>query len=270
MKGTDRKLAQLRKLMRTYGSAAVAFSGGTDSTLVARIAKDELGNDAVAVTINSPMYPASELANAKEMARRIEIEHVVINVNPLVDKAFVANPTDRCYLCKLDDLRHIRRIADDRGLKEVLDGSNADDKKDYRPGMKAKEEMNTRSPLAATGLTKAEVREISRALKLPTAQKSSSPCLASRIPYGETITAEKLMMIEEAEEFLKAKGFDDVRVRMHGDMARIEVSPRDIGRLSSPGTRVSVAKRLRALGFTYVTLDLEGYRMGSLNEVLLR
>ncbi len=270
MKGTDRKLAQLRKLMRSYGSAAVAFSGGTDSTLVARIAKDELGNNAVAVTIDSPMYPASELANAKEMARRIGIEHIVINVDPLVDKSFVANPTDRCYLCKLDDLRHMRRIADERGLKEVLDGSNADDQKDYRPGMKAKEEMNVRSPLAATGLTKADVREISRALGLPTAQKSSSPCLASRIPYGETITTEKLRMIEEAEEFLKAKGFDDVRVRMHGDVARIEVSPRDIGRLSSPGTRVSVAKRLRALGFTYVTLDLEGYRMGSLNEVLLR
>lgn len=270
MRTLDRKLSQLRKLVRSFESAAVAFSGGTDSTLVARISKDELGTKAMAVTIDSPLYPRSELANAKAVAKKIGMRYLVVRVDPLIDKAFVANPTDRCYLCKLDDLRHIRRIADERGLKEVLDGSNADDKKDYRPGMKAKEEMNVRSPLAAIGLTKADVREMSRALGLPTAQKSSSPCLASRIPYNETITSEKLMMIEEAEEFLKAKGFDDVRVRMHGDMARIEVSPRDIGRLSSPGTRVSVAKRLRALGFTYVTLDLEGYRMGSLNEVLLR
>ncbi|MCX6657576.1 MAG: ATP-dependent sacrificial sulfur transferase LarE [Euryarchaeota archaeon] len=270
MKTLDRRLSQLRKLVRSYGSAAVAFSGGADSTLVARIAKDELGNKTVAVTIDSPMYPASELAKAKGVAKSIGVEHVVVRVDPLGDRTFITNPPDRCYLCKRDDLTHIRRIADDHGLREVLDGSNADDRDDYRPGTKAKEEMKVRSPLAETGLTKAQVRAISKTLKLPTAHKSSSPCLASRIPYGERITTEKLRMIEEAEEFLKAKGFDDVRVRMHGDMARVEISPKDISMLASPGMRVSVTKKLRSLGFTYVSVDLEGYRMGSLNEVLRR
>ena len=270
MKTLDRKLSHLRDLVRSFGSAAVAFSGGTDSTLVARIAKDELGDKAIVVTVDSPMYPDSELTKAREVAKGIGIEHIVLRTDPLGDGAFVSNPPDRCYLCKRDDLTHIRRIADERGLKHVLDGSNADDREDYRPGIRAKEEMKVRSPLAETGLTKADVRTISKALLLPTAQKSSSPCLASRIPYGETITMEKLRMIEEAEEFLKAKGFDDVRVRMHGDMARVEVSPKDIGMLASPGMRVSVTKKLRSLGFTYVSVDLEGYRMGSLNEVLRR
>jgi uncharacterized protein len=270
MKTLDRKLSHLRDLVRSFGSAAVAFSGGTDSTLVARIAKDELGDKTVAVTIDSPMYPASELAKAKGVAKSIGVEHVVVRVDPLDDSTFITNPPDRCYLCKRDDLTHIRRIADERGLREVLDGSNADDREDYRPGTKAKEEMKVRSPLAEVGLTKANVRAISKALLLPTAQKSSSPCLASRIPYGEMITTEKLRMIEEAEEFLKAKGFDDVRVRMHGNMARVEVSPKDIGMLASSGMRVSVTKKLRSLGFTYVSVDLEGYRMGSLNEVLRR
>jgi uncharacterized protein len=266
----DSKLAKLTKGIESMGSAAIAFSGGTDSTLVAKIAFDELGKKAVAVTIDSPMYPASELAKAKDVAERIGIEHIVVPTDPLKDKSFVSNPPDRCYLCKLDDLRHIRKIADERGLKEVLDGSNADDRKDYRPGLKAKEELGVRSPLAEVDLGKEEIRIISKKLGLPTASKSSSPCLASRIPYGETITKEKLAMIEEAEEFLKAKGFDEVRVRVLGSTARIEVSPPDVPRLASPGTRISVTKKLKSLGFTYVSLDLEGYRMGSMNEVLRR
>jgi len=270
MKTLDRKLQRLRGLVRSFGSTAVAFSGGTDSALVAKIARDELGGKAVAVTIDSPMYPSSELAGARSVAKRIGIEHVVVRVDPLGEREFASNPPDRCYLCKLDDLRQIRRVADERGFKHVLDGSNLDDQADYRPGHRAKEEMKVRSPLAEAGLTKADVRAISRALKLPTARKSSSPCLASRIPYGEVITREKLRMVEEAEEFLKAKGFEDVRVRMHGAMARIEVASVDLARLTSPGTRVSIVKKLKSLGFTYVALDMEGYRMGSLNEVLLR
>ena len=264
------KLARLRKRIRSMRSAAVAFSGGADSTLVAKIAYDELGSKAVAVTIDSPMYPSSELAQAKSVAKMIGIEHVVESTNPLKERDFVSNPPDRCYLCKQDDLAHIRKIADERGLAEVLDGSNSDDRRDYRPGLKAKVEAGVRSPLAEEGLGKGDVRAISKALKLPTAMKSSSPCLASRIPYGEPITREKLKMIEEAEEFLKANGFDDVRVRIHGDVARIEVSLKDVQRLSSPGMRISVSRRLKSLGFTYVSLDLEGYRMGSLNEVLRR
>jgi uncharacterized protein len=268
MTAMETKLGRLRKSIRSLGSVAVAFSGGSDSALVARVAHDELGTNAVAVTIDSPLYPSSELAGARKTARKIGIRHFVVRVDPLSEDAFVSNPANRCYLCKLGDLRQVTRVARENGLKMVVDGSNADDGADYRPGLKAKEELGVRSPLAEAGLGKREVRELSRALKLPTATKSSSPCLASRIPYGEEITKEKLGMIEEAEEFLRAKGFDGVRVRMHGGMARIEVQPRDIPRLSSAGTRLSVSRRLRALGFTYVSLDLEGYRMGSLNEVL--
>jgi len=268
MKALDRKLSVLRESIRSMGSAAVAFSGGTDSTLVAKLARDELGDKAIAVTIDSPMYPKSELKHATDVANKIGIEHLVVRVDPLFNSEFASNPSDRCYLCKLDDLRHIREIADKRRFKEILDGSNADDKHDYRPGLKAKVEMGVRSPLAEVGLRKEDVRQISRMLKLPTADKSSSPCLASRIPYGEAITHEKLGMIEEAEEYLKAKGFDYVRVRVHGDIARIEVPAKDIPRLSTPGTRIAVARKLKSLGFAYVALDIEGYRMGSLNEVL--
>ncbi len=268
MKALERKAQKLRKLVKSASSAAVAFSGGVDSTLVAKIAKDELGQKAVAVTIDSPLYPSSELKAAKAVAMAIGIEHIVILTDPLRDRKFVSNPVERCYLCKLEDLRQIRKIADRRHLKEVVDGTNADDGCDYRPGMKAKCELGVRSPLAEAGLTKLEVRQLSKDLKLPTAKKSSSPCLASRIPYGENITTEKLTMIEEAEEFLGTKGFDGVRVRLHGLMARIEVQPKDIARLSSPGTRTAITRRLRALGFTYVSLDLEGYRTGSMDEVL--
>jgi len=270
MNGLDTKLRRLRKIVRSVGSAALAFSGGADSTLVAKIAHDELGDKALAVTIASPMYPDSELRQASAVARKIGIEHVVITVDPLTDTRFVSNPPDRCYLCKRDDIEHIRRLADSRGLKEILDGSNADDRDDYRPGLRAKEEMGVISPLAEAGVTKADVRAISRRLGLPTASKSSSPCLASRIPYGEAITREKLRMIGEAEEFLRSKGFEPVRVRAHGSIARIEVPPGQIPRLAAPRTRASVVRKLKSLGFAYVALDIEGYRTGSLNEVLGR
>lgn len=268
MKESERKAEKLRRLVSSLASAAVAFSGGADSTLVAKIAREELGDKAIAVTIASPLFPRTELEAARKVARMIGIRHVVVRVDPLRSEAFTNNPANRCYLCKLDDLEHVRRIAATQGLREVVDGSNADDRSDYRPGLRAKEELGVRSPLAEAGIGKRDVREISKALHLPTAAKHASPCLASRIPYGERITKDKLKMIEDAEDYLRSKGFDDVRVRAHGSVARIEVSPTQIPRLASHATRSAVAKRLRSLGFSYISLDLEGYRVGSMNEVL--
>jgi len=268
MDALKRKAARLRKLVRSMESAAVAFSGGADSTLVARIAKDELGSNAVAVTIESPLLPSRELKAARNVAKSMRVEHVVIQRNPLDDPAFSGNPVDRCYVCKLEGFRLIRKLADDRGLREVLDGTNAEDGCDYRPGSKARKELGIRSPLAEAGLSKSEVRRLSADLRLPTAKKSASACLASRIPYGETLTTEKLEMVERAEEFLAAKGFKGARVRAHGPIARIEVSGKEIARLCSARTRAAIVRKLKGLGFTYVTIDAEGYRTGSMDEVL--
>lgn len=268
MDALERKTARLRRSVRDMRSAAVAFSGGTDSALVAKVAADELGPKAVAVTIDSPLYPASECRAAKRLAKAIGIEHVVIESGLLSDERFLRNPADRCYICKRAGLMAVRKLADSRGLREVADGTNADDECDYRPGAKAKRELRVRSPLAEAGLAKPDVRRISRALGLPTADKGASACLASRIPYGETITVERLRAIEKAEEFLASRGFKDVRVRAHGPVARIEVRPEDLAGLCSGKTRAQVSRRLRALGFIYVTVDLVGYRTGSMDEVL--
>jgi len=270
MSSLDEKLADLRSRVKAASSAVVAFSGGVDSALVARVARDELGEKSVAVTIDSPLCPASELAQARRVAREIGIEHVVVRWDPMSDEAFVSNPVDRCYLCKRHELLEVGRVARERNLRTVMDGSNSDDSRDYRPGLRAKKELGVRSPLAEARITKADARALSRRLKLSTSDRDSTPCLASRIPYGDRITEEGLKMVEEAEKLLRAKGFRDVRVRAHGGTARIEVSPEDLERLAAPRLRSAIVKRFRALGFDYVTLDLEGYRMGSMNEVIER
>lgn len=270
MKRLETKLARLRATVKALDSAAVAFSGGADSSLVATIAREQLGSRAIAITVNSPMFPASDLASARETARHVGIEHIVVRIDSLKDPGLVANAPDRCYLCKRTYIKAIRKIAEKHDIKSVLDGSNADDEKDYRPGSKAKDELGVKSPLADSRLTKSDVIAISKLLGLPTARRRPSPCLASRIPYGEPITKEKLDMIEQAEDFIRSKGLEDVRVRMHGMMARIEVLPKDVETLARSGSRISIVKKLKSLGFSYVSLDMEGYRMGSLNEVLNR
>ncbi len=270
MSKTEDKMEALAEVVRSLDSVAVAFSGGTDSTLVAKVAHDLLGDRAVAVTVNSPLYPSSDLGRAKETAKELGIRHYIIDLNLLTEGRFASNPPDRCYVCKLADLREIRSLADRLGIKEVADGTNADDLKDYRPGMKAVQQLRVRSPLAEAGLGKPDVRELSKALKLRTAVSESSPCLASRIPYGETITMDKLRMVEKAEAFLRDRGFTSVRVRVHGTTARIEVASEQVTRLVTTKTRDDVVQALRSIGFDYVSVDLEGYRMGSLNEVLPR
>lgn len=268
MAPSESRLGRLRSLVREAGSAAVAFSGGADSALVAKVARDELGDLAVAVTVDSPLFPRDELRSARSVAKVIGIEHVVVPLDPLGDPGFRANPPDRCYICKLAGLAEVRRVADARLLRHVMDGSNLDDERAYRPGSRARHELGVMSPLSEAGLRKADVLRLSRGLRLPTGARAPSPCLATRVPYGEALTAELLGRIERAEAYLRGRGFREVRVRAHGDVARLEVSKEQVAVMTRPKTRAEVVRRLKRLGFAYVTADLEGYRAGSMDEVL--
>ena len=267
---TDEKTTKLESRLRGLGSLVVAYSGGVDSTFLLAIARDVLGDKVLAVTAVSPSFPASERATAEQVAKELGVQHVWVETDEMDDAQFRANPPDRCYYCKISLARKLRAVAESHGIPHVALGANADDPSDFRPGLRAAEECGLLHPLLEAGLTKAEIRELSRRRGLRTWDLPAAACLASRIPYGEEITSEKLRRIEEAEAYLRSLGPRRVRVRCHGDVARVEVDPADIALLAAEETRRALAARLKSLGFAYVTLDLEGYRMGSMNEVLGR
>jgi uncharacterized protein len=250
-------------------SLLVAYSGGVDSAYLAWAASRVLGPRALAVTADSPSYPARHRAMALEVVSRFGLRHEFIRTAELDRPAYRANAPDRCYHCKQELYAQLARLAVDRGIAAVADGSNADDRGDYRPGRRAARELGVISPLDEAGLTKADIRVLSREAGLPTWDEPASACLSSRIPYHSEVTAEKLRAIEQAEDAIRALGFRVVRVRHHGDVARIETSPDELARMIEPATAAAVDAAVRAAGFRYVAVDLRGYRLGSLNEGLI-
>jgi len=266
----EEKFERLRWLLRSYGSCLVAYSGGVDSVFLARVAHDVLGAKSLAAIADSPSLPRRELEEALELAEQFAFPVRVVHTREFDNPSYLANPNNRCYFCKHELFSELEPLAKMEGFAVIAYGENASDVGDFRPGAKAAGEFQVRAPLKEAGLTKADIRELSARLGLPTADKPQMACLSSRIPYGEAVSPEKLSMIERAEYVLRDLGFYDVRVRHHelkqGQLARIEVGPREVARLLEPELSNRVTSALKDIGYLHVTIDLQGYRRGSLNE----
>lgn len=264
----NQKYENLAQLVGGMGRTLIAFSGGVDSTFLAKVAYTVLGRDAVAVTALSPTYPATEREEARELAAAIGIEHRLIETHELEKEEYAVNNPDRCFHCKKELFTEMHVIAAEEGFETIVYGGITDDLGDHRPGMEAAEMLNARAPLVEAELEKHEIRQLSKALGLPTWDKPAGACLASRIPYGMRVTLEKLHQVDQAEHFLHKLGFRLVRVRHHGDIARIEAPPEDLSRLFEDDVHTRIVAALKEVGFKYVALDMQGYRSGSLNETL--
>ncbi|MFH1032740.1 MAG: ATP-dependent sacrificial sulfur transferase LarE [Chloroflexota bacterium] len=266
--GLSEKLASLKNILSEMGSILVAYSGGVDSTFLLKVASGVLGDKVVAVTASSETYPPGELEEAKKIAVKVGVKQIVIHTNELDNSSFAANPPERCYYCKTELFTKLTELAKQYKLNYIVDGSNYDDLKDFRPGMKAASQFGVRSPLKEAGLTKEEIRTLSKRMGLPTWDKPPQPCLSTRFPYGAAITRENLSKVGLAEEFLAKFGLKQLRVRVHGDIARIEVPKDDMKIFLDKDVSQKIVDKFKELGYTYVTLDLQGYRMGSMNEPL--
>jgi uncharacterized protein len=261
----DEKLSRMKSVISECGSAVIAFSGGVDSSLVCAIAREVLGDNVVAVTAISPTYPPKEIETAKKVAKRIGIKHMIITTNELEDKNFTKNPAERCYYCKSELLRKLDGVRKKLKFAKIFDGTNRDDFSDFRPGLRAVEEFEVLSPLALAGMKKEDVRELAVRLGLPNADKPANPCLASRIPFDQKITRRKLQRIAKGEEFMRSLGFRVVRVRDHGDLARVEVGRDELKKAKKLEDKICAA--LKKLGYARVELDPRGYRTGGANRL---
>jgi pyridinium-3,5-biscarboxylic acid mononucleotide sulfurtransferase len=266
----DAKFEHLIQLLSEHNGLVVAFSAGVDSTFLLKAAHMAVGERAIALTANSPSAPPGEINAARDFALGLGCRHIVLDSNELANPSFAQNPVNRCFFCKDELYRICRAEADKLGLETIVDGTNLDDLQDHRPGLKAANEWGVRHPLVEAEMTKADIRRYSRELDLPTWDKPSSPCLSSRFPYGTSINLERLNQIGSCEHFMKELRFREFRVRYHGDLARIEVAQSEIDRLFEKPIRDAIVKKFKELGFRFVSLDLQGFRSGSLNEGLAK